>query len=122
MRMVLRVNNRGGSELNLGSWKSANAANTDALFELVRLGGEPAVEIHGQVLIEDHGDVAGTSFHFTGGPARKLGKLGISKPLHVRDSAVVDGDFLEPGAALLQVRGQLVAQVHEAAKIGGANS
>ena len=79
-----------GLGIQPGFMESANAANTDSLFELVRLGGEAAVEIHGQVLIEDHGDVAGASFHFAGGPASKLWKLGISKPLHLRDSAVVD--------------------------------
>src|SRR5260370_10572782 len=78
-------------------------------LRLGRAGGEAAVEIHGQALIEDDGDVTGTGLHFARGPDRDAGNLGSAELLKFRYGAIVEGKFLEPRAALFQFGGQFVA-------------
>ena len=42
---------------------------------LIRSSGEAAVEIHGQALVEDDGNVAGAGLHLTRSPTRDAGNL-----------------------------------------------
>ena len=88
---------------------------------LVWLRGEAAIQIHRQVLVEHDRYVAGASLHFARGPTRDAGNLRSGKLLKFRYQAIVEGNFLKPGAALSKVGRQLVAQVHQAAKVPGAN-
>jgi hypothetical protein len=82
------------------------------IYGLIRSSGEAAVEIHAQVLVEDDGEVAGAGLHFLRCPSRDPGNLGSAELLKLGYRTIVEGDFLEPGAALFQFGRQLVAQVH----------
>lgn len=88
---------------------------------LVRLGGQTAVEIHREVLVQNDSDVTGAGLHFRRSPSRDARNLGSDDLLELCYRTIVQGNFIEPRAALFQFGRQLIAQGHQAAKVPGAN-
>jgi hypothetical protein len=96
-------------------------ARKDKRTGSARASGEAAIEVHGEVLIEDDGDITRAGLHLARGPSRDAGNLGSADLLKFRHRAIVERNLAEPRAARFQFRGQLVAQIHQSAKIPGAD-
>ena len=66
----------------------------------VEARSELAIEVHREVLVEDHCNVTRAHFHFAASPSGDGGKFESESPLQSSDNAIVNGNLTEPGAGL----------------------
>jgi hypothetical protein len=85
--------------------------------ELAGADGGAAVELNGEILVEDHSDETGAGLHLAGSPGGKSRLDAAEGLLDLGNQVIVTLHFAEPGSGFADFRRKLVAQAQKGTEV-----